>query len=362
MPTSEGSNLFRLAMEAAPSGMVMLASNGTIILANAQIEQIFGYTRRELLGKPVEMLMPERFRERHPHFREAFFRNPQPRPMARGMELFGQRKDGTEIPVEISLTPVETPSGAFALAAIADITERKRSERDREDLLGQLRTLNSDLETRVADRTRELSATLKEREVLLQEIHHRVKNNLQVISSLINLQRRQVVDPQSRDALEECQTRVQAIALIHEKLYQSKDYSRVPFSEYAKSLVRSVLAANRTSASHVGLDLEVHGLSLTVDRAIPCGLILNELVTNALKHAFPNGRRGTIRVELGQVDETDLVLAVSDDGVGLPATIDSNDSLGMQLVRTLVAQLDGRLDVLREPETSFRVIFPANPS
>ena len=82
--------------------MVMLASNGTIILANAQIEQIFGYTRRELLGKPVEMLMPERFRERHPHFREAFFRNPQPRPMARGMELFGQRKDGTEIPVEIA--------------------------------------------------------------------------------------------------------------------------------------------------------------------------------------------------------------------------------------------------------------------
>lgn len=342
--------------------MVMIASNGTIILANAQIERIFGYTRRDLLGKPVEILLPERFRDRHPVFREAFFRNPQPRPMARGMEIFGQRKDGTEIPVEVSLTPVETPSGSFALAAIADITERKRSERDREDLLGQLRSLNSDLEARVADRTRELTATLKEREVLLQEIHHRVKNNLQVISSLINLQRRQVVDPQSRDALEECQTRVQAIALIHEKLYQSKDYSRVPFSEYAKSLVRSVLAANRTSASHVGLDLEVDGLSLTVDRAIPCGLILNELVTNALKHAFPNGRRGTIRVELGRVDETDLVLAVSDDGVGLPETIDSNDSLGMQLVRTLVAQLDGRLDVLREPETSFRVTFPANPS
>ncbi len=340
----------------------MIASNGTIILANAQIERIFGYTRRDLLGKPVEILLPERFRDGHPVFREAFFRNPQPRPMARGMELFGQRKDGTEIPVEVSLTPVETPSGSFALAAIADITERKRSERDREDLLGQLRSLNSDLEARVADRTRELTATLKEREVLLQEIHHRVKNNLQVISSLINLQRRQVVDPQSRDALEECQTRVQAIALIHEKLYQSKDYSRVPFSEYAKSLVRSVLAANRTSASHVGLDLEVDGLSLTVDRAIPCGLILNELVTNALKHAFPNGRRGTIRVELGRVDESDLVLAVSDDGVGLPETIDSNDSLGMQLVRTLVAQLDGHLDVLREPETSFRVTFPANPS
>jgi len=181
----------------------------------------------------------------------------------------------------------------------------------------QMRDLHSELE-----RALQLTTTLKEREVLIQEIHHRVKNNLQMISSLINMQVRRLSDQTCRDALEECQTRVQAIALIHEKLYQSRDYARVPFSEYVRSLAANIFHTMGVSPTDISLDLEIEDLALAVDKAIPCGLALNELITNALKHAFPSGRRGTIRVELSKREEGMLRLVVKDDGVGLPAGTD----------------------------------------
>jgi two-component sensor histidine kinase len=243
---------------------------------------------------------------------------------------------------------------------VVDITERKRADTERENLLGQLRTLNADLESRVTDRTSQLSATLREREVLLQEIHHRVKNNLQVISSLINMQARQLVDDSSRQALAECQTRVQAIALIHEKLYQSKDYSRVHFSEYAKSLASNIFSATGISPQSVSLRLAIEDVALGVDKAIPCGLILNELITNALKHAFPPPMLGTVSVELHKPSDHVISISVSDDGVGMPDVpeLKSSSSLGLSLVHTLVDQLEGELEIVRERGTTFRVTFP----
>src|SRR4030095_16590836 len=142
-----------------------------------------------------------------------------------------------------------------------------------------------------------------DREVLLQEVHHRVKNNLQVIASLINMQVRALGGGAGRDALVECGTRVEAMALIHEKLYQSQDYSRVAFSEYARALAASVFQAPGLAPHGIALALAIEDLSLSVDRAIPCGLVLNELITNALRHAFPGERTGTIRVELVQVGD-----------------------------------------------------------
>jgi two-component sensor histidine kinase len=207
---------------------------------------------------------------------------------------------------------------------------------------------------------KEVQSALREKEVLLQEVHHRVKNNLQVISSLINMQMRGLRDVSSRGALEECQNRVQAIALIHEKLYQSGDYARVPFSDYARSLAANIFQAAGISPENTKLSLEFENLSLAVDKAIPCGLILNELITNALKHAFPNERQGTVRVQLRSTGRGEIELLVGDDGVGMNSAFNAatSDSLGMQLVETLVEQLEGQLDILHEAGTTFRIKFP----
>ena len=237
--------------------------------------------------------------------------------------------------------------------------EKKRVEASLRASEADLLALNTELEARVLTRTIALSASLKEREVLLQEVHHRVKNNLQVISSLINMQIRQLTDPAAEAALSECRARIETIALIHAKLYQTQDYARVPFSEYARSLAANILHATGLSRSSITLDLDIGAFTLPVDRAIPCGLILNELMTNALKHAFPGERQGTLRVAMQRRFGQEMLLSVSDDGIGLPSnfSLDHLTSLGMQLVSTLVDQLDGTLEVIRGNGTSFVIVF-----
>jgi PAS domain S-box-containing protein len=349
---------FLLALEAAPTGMIMVDERGQMVLVNAQIEKLFGYTRDELIGQPIEQLVPQRFRERHPEHRESFFGAPTFRPMGAGRELYGVRKDGTELPIEIGLNPLETPRGRFVLSSVVDITERRRAEREKEALLDQLRTLNAELEERVRLRTAELTATLREREVLLQEIHHRVKNNLQVISSLINMQLRSLRGS-GRQALAQCQMRVQAIALIHEKLYQSHDYAKVPFAQYVRGLAWSVFQASGVAQDAVSLELEFEDVALAVDKAIPCGLLLNELITNAMRHAFPEGRRGKLRIALTTLPNRAVRLIVQDDGIGLPESFDirTSTSLGLHLVHTLAKQLDAELMVRRERGASFELTF-----
>jgi two-component sensor histidine kinase len=254
--------------------------------------------------------------------------------------------------------------GRFVSSSVIDMRDRRRSMEafrlEKEELLEQMQLLNAQLEERVRLRTAELSATLKEREVLLQEVHHRVKNNLQLISSLINMQSRTLPDRASRNALAQCQTRIQAMALVHEKFYQSKDYSRVPFSDYARSLAGNVLLAMGASAENIVLDIAVEGIVLAVDRAIPCGMILNELVTNAMKHGFGDGRRGTISLRLERLDGGWIRLAVGDDGIGIPPGTDirSSGSLGMQLIFMLAEQLDGRIEWRTDGGTLFELTFP----
>jgi PAS domain S-box-containing protein len=203
-----------------------------------------------------------------------------------------------------------------------------------------------------------LRASLQEREVLPQEVHHRVKNNLQIVSSLIGMQLRQIGGQDGREALLECQSRIQTIALIHEKLYQSDDYSRVPFSDYASGLVANIFEAATGRCQPIDLEVDTDRISLPVDRAIPCGLILNELVSNALKHAFQGRDGGRVRVELRR-DNSDVTLAVCDDGVGLAPDFDVHraPTLGLQLVTALVEQLRGRLEIERRAGTTFRVRF-----
>jgi PAS domain S-box-containing protein len=357
---------FAVAVDASPVGMVLTDAAGVVLLANEAIHRMFGYSKGELQGMPIETLIPARFRNLHPGHRAAFLLHASARAMGRDQDLYGLRKGGSEVPIEIGLNPLETSEGNLVLSSVVDITDRRQAEQLREALLKELRDVNEDLDSRVRTRTAELDATLRERDVLLQEIHHRVKNNLQVITSLINMQARRVRDEESRGALAECAARVQAIASIHEKLYQSDDYSRIQFSEYASGLVSSIFDAAGVSQDTVSLELKVDpSLLLTIDKAIPCGLILNELISNSLKHAFPGGRRGNIHVDVHMQTEAEVLLRLADDGVGMPAgfNVENSSTLGMQLVVSLVAQLKGQIVILRERGTEFRVTFcPGEPS
>ncbi|HET6897801.1 MAG TPA: histidine kinase dimerization/phosphoacceptor domain -containing protein [Vicinamibacteria bacterium] len=218
---------------------------------------------------------------------------------------------------------------------------------------------DAEIELRVQARTAQLEAALHDRDLLLEEVHHRVKNNLQVISSLISMQARAAGASAGRDALEECRTRVQTIALIHEKLNQSQQFARLPFSDYVRDLAHDIFNATCVSPCRISLELAVDTVTLPVDKATRCGLLLNELITNALRHAFRDGRAGTVRVEVSSVG-TGLRLAVRDDGIGLPEGLDlaRSSSLGLQIVHTLVKQLGARLEIEVAGGTCVRITVP----
>ena len=205
-----------------------------------------------------------------------------------------------------------------------------------------------------------IHASLKEKETLLKEIHHRVKNNLQVISSLLNLQSNSIESKETRELVRESQNRVRSMALIHEKLYQSESLAQVQFAEYLRNLTRDLFRSY--SAGGVGLKLQAEDIPLDVDTAIPCGLIINELVSNALKYAFPPGRTGDLHISFLKISRERCALTVTDNGVGLPADIDVKNpkTLGLQLVNMLVNQLHGTLDVVTDGGTTFMVTFSAD--
>ena len=203
-----------------------------------------------------------------------------------------------------------------------------------------------------------IAASLKEKEILLKEIHHRVKNNMQVISSLLNLQVKLMKDDKSREALMESQTRVMSIALVHEKLYQSKSFSEIDYDDYLKKITENLLQTYGIPRGKV--QLEVHGekILLPISKAIPVSLIINELVSNSLKYAFPGNRRGTINVDVKKNGDR-YTLVVKDDGVGIPERIslDHLETLGLQLVNSLVGQLVGTIVLNRNRGTEFRIDF-----
>ena len=203
-----------------------------------------------------------------------------------------------------------------------------------------------------------LRKLLNEKEVLLKEVHHRVKNNLQVISSILNLQSSYVKDQMTLDILRESQNRIKAMSFIHESLYRSDDFSFVNFSSYINSLSSNLVQTYIIKHANINLELDLVNVNLNLDQAIPCGLIINELVSNSIKYAFPLNRKGKIRIELTKKGNK-IHLKVEDNGIGLPDNLDveNTDTLGLQLVYILVSQLDGDIKVINKKGTTFLFNF-----
>jgi len=226
-------------------------------------------------------------------------------------------------------------------AVIRDITERKEAEAS-------------------------LKKSAQEKEALLKEVHHRVKNNLQVIMSLLRLEARQGRDPATQAVLREMQGRIRTMALLHEALYLSDNLAEIELSGYLRKLVTQLFRAHARETGGVRIELELAPVRMEIDRAIPCGLVVNELATNCLKHAFPDGRSGEVRIELQPVaGEPKLCLRVSDTGVGLPADFElgRSGSLGLRLVSDLARQLQGKLEVSSNGGgAAFSVTFPQSKS
>jgi two-component sensor histidine kinase len=204
-----------------------------------------------------------------------------------------------------------------------------------------------------------LEASLQEKEVIIKEVHHRVKNNMQVISGFLELQSNYIDDPVAVEKLQESQRRVRTMALVHEKLYQSKSLGAINAAEYIKSLITDLMNSYSFSSS-VDTSVDVDNVNFNIDMAIPCGLIINELVTNSLKHAFRDRDKGKISLSLHHREDHTFSLIVQDDGVGLPPdfAVRSTASLGMQLVGVLVRQIGGEMKAESDQGSRFTIIFP----
>jgi PAS domain S-box-containing protein len=334
---------YRTLVEQLPvvTGMAALDEDLRELYVSPQVEELLGFTQEQWLTDPVLW-----YHQIHPEDRDLLHQE-----FARGCATGGPFKaefralnrDGSVVWIHGEARVVRDEHGRplFIQGVAYDISETKRAE------------------AAMREGAEQLKASLREKESLLKEIHHRVKNNLQVISSLLRLQAAGVRDGSALEMFHESQNRIRSMALIHEKLYQSADLSRVEFGSYVRDLL-DLLMRSYSVRPRVEVDLAVGNASLSIEQAVPLGLILNELISNCLKHAFPNGRAGRISVALKAPGAGSLKLKVADDGVGLPAQVDPRRAatLGMQLIRTLAEQIGGRLELRRGTGTEFAVSFP----
>jgi len=319
---------------------LVLRIDGSIVEANDRALAAYGYSREEMRRLNIrDVRDPSTVADVTPYTDRTV------REGGLHFETVQQRRDGSLFPVEVSTRVFEVEGDRYLHSLIRDLTEERRLEAER------------------VDRELRLRAALVERETLLKEVHHRVKNNLQMMISLFALQGDRVTDPRSAAALLDSQQRLRSMALVHEQLYQSDDLARIDLAAYVTSLVGG-LQTVFGGRSGVVIDVQIGDMMLAVDTAIPGALILSELVSNAMKYAFPGGRAGRIVVGMTRSTSGDgqgrLVLSVADDGVGLPEGLDParTATLGLQLVHILARQLRGAVVVERQGGTRFEIDFP----
>lgn len=308
--------------------VIVTEGDGTVRMVNERACILLQRPKADLVGRPVT---------------ELFAEGEDPLAQAPGMaggdkatsrETTMRTTAGPPVPVLLGVTAIGEGGNEGAVLTATDITDRKRAEE-------------------------RIRASLEEKEVLLREIHHRVKNNLQIISSLLNLQAGQIQDPLTLEMIGSSQQRIASMALIHERLYRSDELARVDFSIYVRDLTDNLFEGYQGASQRVQLHMDVEQVLLGIDEAIPCGLIINELVLNALKHAFPDEREGTLSISFHRLGDRENQFVVRDDGVGLPPELDLEtvDSLGVSLVAILVRQLGGTLELNREGGTEYRIAF-----
>jgi PAS domain S-box-containing protein len=327
----ESEKKYRDLAELLPQTIFETDLNGNITFVNHIGHQIFGYTPEELNKgiNMIQILVPED--------RARAMKNNQR--ILNGEKLpFGEftalKKDGTTFPIIVNTNLIIQEDKIIGLRGIlVDISELKDAEN-------------------------KIKASLKDKEVLLREIHHRVKNNMQIISSLLNLQIDYLNDEDAVDVLKESQNRVKSMAMIHEKLYLSTDLTKINFVDYIQSLISNLFYSYNVKEDHIKPILKIEDVNLNIETAIPCGLIITELISNCLKYAFPNQMKGKIIISLKQVEDK-FELIISDNGIGLPENININKikTLGILLVKSLTEQIDGKISIQRKNGTQFKITF-----
>ena len=322
---------YRMLVETMGETVVSIDENGMVRFVNNRFCEISGYSRDEIIGRSVWdfagqadlQVIQEQMELRRQGLGGSY-------------ETVLTTKYGEEKHAIVSSEPVFDADGAFrgSFMVITDITERKLMEE-------------------------RLRGSLQEKEVLLKEIHHRVKNNLQIISSLLQLQSFHLQDKSSAGVLEDLESRIRAIAAVHEKLYQSESLMKIDVNEYIQDLAEHLFYSYGPSTGGIGLIVDIKDISCGLDTAVPMGLIVSELVSNSLKHGFPDGRRGSVTISLNLVPGEEFELTVSDNGVGMARDLGDvgSETLGLSLVRSLADQLHADIELDRTQGTRYRFRF-----
>ena len=311
--------------------LILLDNEFRIITVNQATTDLLGYDPAELVGNPVEMVFADE--KQKVLLRSNNSSNTKINAISH-VETYFKSKNGKIIPVLLSDSVIQN--------------------KDHQTI--GIVCVGNDIEE-IMEAQHKVKASLEEKEVLLREIHHRVKNNLQIISSLLNIQSNYIKDEEDLELLRESQTRIKSMAIIHEGLYKSNDFTHINFKDYINSLIHYISVHYNVSPK-IQIDVEVKNVMLNIETAVPCGLIINELVTNSIKHAFPNGSGGKIKVSLNSKMGI-CSLRVSDNGIGFPAHMDFRNTrtLGLRLVNVLSNQLDGSIELDKRRGTEFIINF-----
>jgi PAS domain S-box-containing protein len=327
----ESEERFRAIFDLAKDGIAVGDSRTkNVYFANRTFCEMLGYSHDEITRMGVMDFHPE---EAIPYVVEQIDKTAR-KEIVTATDIPMKRKDGSVFYADVAGAPVKLGGRDYVMGFFRDITGRKKAEEA-------------------------LKVSLKDKEMLVRESSHRVKNNLSVISSLLMLQSSDIKDEGAREVFLKSEGRVHSMSLIHEMLYQAENLRSINIKKYAADLAACVFRSCGAEAGNVKLNMDIEDAALDVDTVIPCGLILNELITNALKHAFPGGRKGRVDVSIHPAGEGLYTLAVRDDGKGFPGGLDIRDAgtMGMQILTALTAQLDGAVEVLSEGGTEFRVTF-----